>query len=44
LGTLADMIINPTEYKSRAWVTWTVLFAAIACATLALYAMPLPGK
>jgi hypothetical protein len=35
---LAGMINS--EQKSGAWITWTVLFVAIACATLALYAIP----
>jgi hypothetical protein len=29
-----------SEQKSRAWITWTVLFASIACAALALRAIP----
>jgi hypothetical protein len=32
------MIIS--EQESGAWITWTVLFASIACAALALYAIP----
>ncbi|HET6323871.1 MAG TPA: hypothetical protein VFG04_04155 [Planctomycetaceae bacterium] len=38
---LARMIIS--QHKSGAWITWTVVFAAIACATLALYAIPFAG-
>lgn len=35
---LAGMIC--IEQRSRAWITWTVLFTSIACAALALYALP----
>jgi hypothetical protein len=36
-------MIPSRQRKSRAWITRAVLIAAIACETLALYAIPLPG-
>jgi hypothetical protein len=30
-------------HKPRAWITWTVLFVAIALVGWALYAIQLPG-
>jgi hypothetical protein len=35
---MPSMIMS--EQKSGAWITWTILFASIACAVLALCAMP----